>query len=136
MYHKNVGGEDWRLLSFFVLRGENFFFKGDSQFFFLIFWWKIRVTKYWRSLVVDILYNKYDQKYDIYHRQQCSIFFCWKIMWKYFIRKVYMLVENFDLFLKIIRRNFLLRSSFWLERRWVESNSFRSGTCGIKVFFA
>ena len=134
MYHKNVGGEDWRLLSFFFLRGENFFFMGRFTIFFWFFDERFElqnIDEVWlTSFTISMI------KSMTYITDNNVPFFLLKDHVKVLYKKVYMLVENFDFLKIIIRRNFLLRSSFWLERRWVESNSFRSGTCGIKVFFA
>ena len=81
-YHKTVGGRAaaiiffaWGEWTFFCVLGR------DSQFFFERFELQNIDEVWWHPLQ----YIVWSKKYDIYHRHDCSIFLCWKIMWKYFM---------------------------------------------------
>ena len=81
-YHKNVGGRA-AAINFFISWGENFFlcsFGRDSHFFERFELQNIDEA-WWHPLQ----YSSMIKKYDIYHRHNCFIFLCWKIMWKYFL---------------------------------------------------
>jgi len=97
MYHKNVGGEDWRLLSFFLFSGAKTFFMGRFTFFFDFLMkdssYKI-LTKFWlTSFTISMI------KSMTYITDNNVPFFLLKDHVKVLYKKVYMLVENFD-FLK------------------------------------
>ena len=82
-YHKTVGGRAAAII-FFCLGEWTFFcsFGRDSHFFFFERFELQNIDEVWWHPLQYIVWSK---KYDIYHRHDCSIFLCWKIMWKYFM---------------------------------------------------
>ena len=82
-YHKTVGGRAAAIISFFA-GGVNFFFVllGEIHIFFFERFELQNIDEVWWHPLQYIVWSK---KYDIYHRHDCSIFLCWKIMWKYFM---------------------------------------------------
>ena len=81
-YHKTVGGRAAAIIFFCLGEWTFFVLLGEIHIFFFERFELQNIDEVWWHPLQYIVWSK---KYDIYHRHDCSIFLCWKIMWKYFM---------------------------------------------------